>query len=105
MVSVSLHISNLPTAASANRKALPFAPVEGTTIIVKSQLASDLPLNDHLVWLWGMLKYERRYIKGLQSEGANIVVHAKGFRGQVEVRANGAEMLHLLGANLVLDCK
>ena len=100
---MTLQITDLPNVASATRKSLPFAQVEGTSITIKSQLGGELPLNDHLVWLWGMLQHERRYLKGLQMEGGKISVHASGVRAPIEIKPNGAEMLHLLGATLTLS--
>jgi hypothetical protein len=32
------------------------------------------PLNDHLVWLWGILQHERRYLKSLPAERVEIRV-------------------------------
>lgn len=103
MVSVVLHITDLPNVATATRKSLPFAQIEGASITIKSQLGDDLPLNDHLVWLWGMLHNERRYIKALQTEGGKITVRVRGARPPIEVKPNGAEMLHLLGATLMVE--
>jgi hypothetical protein len=103
MLTVTLQISDLPNVASATRKNLPFAHVEGTRITIKSQLGGDFPLNDHLVWLWGMLHNERRYLKALQTEGGKISVHVTGARAPIEIKPNGAEMLHLLGATLTLS--
>lgn len=102
MGSVSLQIDGLPNTASGTRKQLPFAEISEGTLVIKSQLGSNAPLNDHLVWLWGLLKHERRYLKSLQSEGGTIMVQAVGFRLPVEIRPNGAELLHLLGANLIV---
>jgi hypothetical protein len=103
MVSVALRITDLPNVATATRKSLPFAQVEGTSITIKSQLAGDLPLNDHLVWLWGMLHNERRYLKALQAEGGRITVDVTDARPPIEIKPNGAEMLHLLGATLTVS--
>lgn len=103
MLSVTLRITDLPNEASATRKSLPFAQVEGTSITVKSQLGGDVPLNDHLVWLWGMLHNERRYLKALQTEGGKISVHVTGALVPIEIKPDGAEMLHLLGATLTVS--
>jgi hypothetical protein len=103
MMTVELRITRLPNKASASRKSLPFAVLKGSDIIITSALAKDAPLNDHLVWLWGMVKLERRYLKSLRAEGAEITVHANGVRGPIKIKSNGAEMLHLLDANLVIN--
>jgi hypothetical protein len=103
MLSVTLQISDLPNTASAKRKSLPYAVVDGTTITMASPLSSDVPLNDHLVWLWEMLKRERRYLKSLKGEGAQFEVYANGAAGRIEIKPNGAELLHLLGVTLVLS--
>jgi hypothetical protein len=103
MAAVTFRISGLPNPAGGRRKSLAFAVVTGNDVVVESQLASHAPLNDHLVWLWGVLQHERRYLKSLQSEGAVLSVHAQGVRLPIEIKPNGAEMLHLLNASLVVD--
>ena len=105
MATVTLLITGLSNEGSALRKALPFASVAGSVVTIPSPLPANAMLNDHLVWLWGVLKCERRYLKSLQAEGAVMTVHAKGFRGQLEIRANGAELMHLLPAMLIIDLK
>jgi hypothetical protein len=102
MATVTLRISNIPSRAAASRKRLAFASIEGTDVVLKSQLGSRASLNDHLVWIWGTVQHERRYLKSLQAEGAVIAVHASEVGDPVELKPNGAEMLHLLGASLVV---
>lgn len=102
MTRVVLRIGNLPNQASAARKALPFATVSGDGITITSPLQDAASLNEHLVWLWGQLSHERRYLRSLQGEGASLTVEAHGFQGSIEIRPNAAEMLHLLGVTLVL---
>ena len=102
MVEVILRISNLPNAAAAHRKTLAFASVVGNEVVLKSQLDSSAPLNEHLVWIWGMVQGERRYLKSLRSEGATISIQAKGVAQPIELKPNGAEMLHILGATLMI---
>lgn len=92
---VTLHISRIPSTADATRKPLPFAVLEGTDIVLKSQLGPEASVNDHLVWLWGMLKHERRYLKSLAAAGAMMRVQVTGYRGPIEIKPNGAEMLHV----------
>jgi hypothetical protein len=103
MVDVTLRITKIPSAADARRKRLPFAELENGEVVIRSRLSPDAPLNEHLVWLWGLLQNERRYLKSLQAQGAEIAVHARGVRGPVEVKPNGAEMLHILGVTLVIS--
>jgi hypothetical protein len=103
MATVTFRISGLPNSAGGRRKSLAFAVVTGSDVVIESQLASHAPLNDHLVWLWGVLQHERRYLKSLQSEGAVLAVHARGVRLPVEIKPNGAEMLHLLNASMVIE--
>jgi hypothetical protein len=103
MATVTFRISGLPNSAGGRRKSLAFAVVTGNDVVIESQLASQAPLNDHLVWLWGLLQHERRYLKSLQTEGAVLSVHAREIRLPIELKANGAEMLHLLNASLVIE--
>jgi hypothetical protein len=103
MATVTFRISGLPNSAGGRRKSLAFAVVTGNDVVIESQLASQAPLNDHLVWLWGLLQHERRYLKSLQTEGAVLSVHAREVRLPIELKPNGAEMLHLLNASLVIE--
>jgi hypothetical protein len=102
---VALRIERIPSVADATRKRLAFAVVEQGDLVIRSALPSTAPLNDHLVWFWGLLQNERRYLKSLLAGGATITVHARGVRGNAEVKPNGAEMLHLVGATLRLECE
>ena len=102
-MNVELRIGGVSAAAETTRKRLPFATIEGDDIVLQSALPAEASLNEHLVWLWGLLQHERRYLKGLAGRGASIIVRVRGVRQRVEVKPNGAEMLHLLGATLVID--
>lgn len=84
---------------------LPNAVKEGGKAIVTSPLATDASLNDHLVWLWGMLKHERRFIKNLHAEGVRLVCDCEARKNEIALSPNGAEMLHLLGAELVVKVR
>jgi hypothetical protein len=105
MKKVALRISRLPNEAAGLRKRLPFTVVGGQQLVLESALPPDAPLNDHLVWIWGLLKLERRYLKSLQSEGARFTVVAPFRSGGVEIQPNGAELLHLLGVTLTIGAK
>ena len=100
---VALRITGVPSAADATRKRLPFSSVVGRDIVIPSPLAAGTSINEHLVWFWSSLKHERRYLKSLSGQGAVITVQARNVRGQIEVKPNGAEMLHLLGASLLIN--
>ena len=103
MVDVALRITKIPSAADASRKQLPFGELDNGELVIRSRLSPDTALNEHLVWLWGLLQNERRYLKSLQAQGAEIYVHARVFSRPVEVKPNGAEMLHILGVTLVIS--
>jgi len=105
MKKVALRISGLPNAAAAFRKRLPFSVAEGQQLVLESALPPDAPLNDHLVWIWGLLKLERRHLKSLQSEGATFTIVAPFRSGGIEIKPNGAEFLHLLGVTLTIGAK
>ena len=89
-MNVVFEITRLPNAAAGVRKSLPFAKVSADGIAIVSQLDSNAGVNEHLVWLWGMLNFERRYLKSLQSEGAALSVRVSGARLPIELRPNGA---------------
>ena len=99
----ALRITGIASTADATRKSLAFAQIEGTDIVLRSQLGPEAALNDHLVWLWGILKHERRFLKSLAAQGALLTVTVSGATGSVRVEPNGAELLHLLGATLVIE--
>ena len=101
-MNVVFEINRLPNTAAGARKSLPFAKETSDGIAIVSQLDSNAAVNDHRVWLWGMLSHERRYLKSLQSEGAALSVRVSGARLPIELRPNGAEMLHLLNATLLI---
>ena len=105
MTRVALRISGAGTYAETVRSKLPFSKVEGSSVVVRSQLAEEVPLNEHLVWLWGMLKHERRVLKTAVASGATISCECVVPKGPLQLLPNGAEMLHLLGAELRLEAK
>ena len=82
-----------------------FSVAEGQQLVLESALPPDAPLNDHLVWIWGLLKLERRHLKSLQSEGATFTIVAPFRSGGIEIKPNGAEFLHLLGVTLTIGAK
>ncbi len=79
---------------------LPGAVADEGKAVISSALKHDSSLNDHLVWLWGMLKHERRFINNLKTEGVRILCECEARKGEIKLFPNGAEMLHLLGAEL-----
>jgi hypothetical protein len=91
--------------AEAIRAKIAGIEIERGDLVLRSRLAPDQPLNDHLVWLWGMLKHQRRYLKNIQSQGISVVCECEVPRGSVRILPNGAEMLHLLGIELVLEAR
>ena len=105
MTRVVLKISHAGSSAEVLLSKLPFSSREEGSVLVRSQLGEELPLNDHLVWLWGMLKHERRILKSAVANGAIISCECKVPKGRVRVLPNGAEMLHLLGVELNLEAK
>lgn len=84
---------------------LPYSSIEDGVVVVWSRLESTALLNEHLVWLWGMVQPERRVLKTAVAGGARIVCECIVPRGRVQILPNGAEMLHLLGAELLLEAK
>jgi hypothetical protein len=58
-----------------------------------------------LVFLWRLLKHERPFLKKIQQEGIKLVCHCKVGKGPAVVQPNASEMLHLLGAELVLEVR
>jgi hypothetical protein len=59
-MNVVFEVTRLPNGAAGVRKSLPFAKVSSDGIAIVSQLDSNATINEHLVWLWGMLNLERR---------------------------------------------
>ncbi|MDT7603052.1 MAG: hypothetical protein QOF61_1049 [Acidobacteriota bacterium] len=88
------------------RLRLPFAVIERGDIVIRSPLDPSLPLNDHLVWLWGILNLRRKHLKNLQQQSdIKIVCRCKVPKGSVRLLPNAAEMLHLLSMELVLETR
>jgi hypothetical protein len=105
MSSVEIRITGLSNRTDSIRERLPFALVEDGDVVIRSRLEPSQPLNDHLVWLWNMLKHQRRFLKNLQREGGKLKCHAKVSKGSVHLLPNATEMLHLLEMELVLETR
>jgi hypothetical protein len=91
------------TGAEAIRAKVAGIEIERGDLVLRSRLAPDQPLNDHLVWLWMTLKQQRRYLKSLQLQGIRMICECAVPRGSIHILPNSAEMLHLLGIELVID--
>lgn len=105
MTTVALKVLDAGTYSETVRAKLPFATIENGVVVVRSQLGAHESLNAHLVWLWGMLKHERRILKSAVAGGARIVCECVVPKGPVQVLPNGAELLHLLGAELLVEAR
>ena len=105
MVSATFRIVGVPERASSIRERLPFSVVVRGDVEVSSRISTDLPLNDHLVWIWGMLKGHRRFLASIKANGGRFECVCRIPRGAVHLLPNAAEMLHLLGAELILEAK
>ena len=103
MTRVLFKVSNVGPRASVIQEKLPFAIIRDNAVVAASPLGADVSLNEHLVWLWGMLQHDRRFLKSTTTDGAVLTCECKAPMGVVHLRPNGAEMLHLLGAELVLS--
>lgn len=105
MTSAALYITGISNRVESVREKFAFSSIEGGAVVLRSQLDSSQDINSHLVWLWGILKHQRRFLKSLQSEGAHLSCLCKVPKGKVQILPNGAEMLHLLGVELVVEAK
>jgi hypothetical protein len=105
MTKVAFKVLDAGAYSEAVRAKLPFATVEDGVIVLRSGLGSNEPLNAHLVWLWGMLKHERRVLKSAVAGGARIVCECVVPKGPIQVLPNAAEFLHLLGAELLVEAR
>lgn len=105
MATAAFHISGIPLRTRAVREKIASSEIEGDEVILRSPLSAELPLNDHLVWLWGMLKHERRFLKSLPADGAKLFFMCTAKKGRFTIRPNAAEMLHLLEAELIVEAK
>ena len=102
MTSVAIRFIGSSPRAEAIKARIAFAEIERGDVVLRSRLASDRPLNEHIVWLWGILKPHRRFLKTHGLQGNGIVCECEVSRGSIHLLPNGAEMLHLLGIELVL---
>jgi hypothetical protein len=91
------------TRAEAIRARVAGIEIERGDLVLRSKLAPGHPLNDHLVWLWTMLKRQRRYLKSLQLQGIRMICECEVPPGSIHILPNSAEMLHLLGIELVIE--
>ncbi|MEE1672608.1 hypothetical protein SNR37_002011 [Agarivorans aestuarii] len=105
MSSAEIRITNTINRHEAICSKLPFTAIEKGDVVISSRLDKNCSVNEHLVWLWGKLNNERRFLKSLQQDGANIICNCKASKGKHRILPNGAEMLHLLNVELVLEIK
>ncbi|MDO6766115.1 hypothetical protein [Agarivorans sp. 1_MG-2023] len=105
MSSVEIIIEGVSNRKDAICSKLPFTSIEKGNVVIRSQLDKSSSINEHLVWLWGMLNGERRFIKSLQQEGAKLTCCCKAAKGKHRILVNGSQMLHLLNLELVLEIK
>ena len=103
MSRTQLIISNAFPRSGVIIQKLPFCEIIGQDVVMNCSFDSSWSLNEGLVWMWGHLNFHRRYIKGLQADGAVICVRHKPDGQPIEILPNGAEMLHLLGISLVIE--
>jgi hypothetical protein len=103
MTRVTFKVAGAGTYAEVVRSKLPFARLEGETVVLPSQLAESASLNDHLVWLWGMLHNERRVLKTAAASGATLICECVVPKGPIRILPNASEMLHILGVELVVE--
>jgi hypothetical protein len=103
MTHVLLKITSAGSYASVVQGKLRASRIENGTVLLPSGMPESATLSEHLVWLWGSIKHERRVLKTAVAGGAKIVCECKVPRGVVHLLPNAAEMLHLIGAELVLE--
>lgn len=99
---VAFKICGVPERAEGVKQQLPMTRVDKGVVVLASALPVEAPLNDHIVWIGGMLKHHRRYLKTLVTMGASLVCECKVSKGELILKANAFEFLHLVGADLVL---
>ncbi|HEX6622372.1 MAG TPA: hypothetical protein VF064_01575 [Pyrinomonadaceae bacterium] len=103
MATAEVRVSGLPVRKESIRERLPGAVIEHNEVVVRSALGRSLPLNDHLVGLWNVLRQHRRFLKSLQQEGGKLTCRCMIPKSGAILKPNGAEMLHLLEMELVLE--
>lgn len=59
--------------AEGMKQQLPMTHVEKGAVVLASALAVEALINDQIVWIGGMLKHHRRYLKTLATMGASLV--------------------------------
>ena len=105
MTKAEVRVSGLPNRKESIRERLPGAVAEQGEVVMRSPLEPSSPLNEHLVWLWGKLKHQRRFLKNLRQEGGKLTCRCKVPKGEVSLLPNAAEMLHLLEMELVFESR
>lgn len=102
MTTAEFRVEGAGSYAQIVRDKLPFATIEGDTVLVRSRLGTDEALGTHMVWLCGQLMHERRVLCTAAAGGAHPVFECTVSKGPVSLPANAAAPLHLLGAELRL---
>jgi len=105
MTSAEVRLSGVYERRESIRTRFPNIVIEHGDLVLYSALDTSEPLNAHLVWLWGRLNLERRFLKNIRQCGGKLVCRCKVPRGGVRLLPNAAEMLHLLEMELVLEVR
>src|SRR5262245_47389221 len=105
MTIAEVRVSGVSHRKESIRERLPGAVIEQGDVVMRSRLEPSMLLNEHMVWLWGKLKHERRFLKNLQQEGGKLTCRCEVPKGDVRLAPNAAEMLHLLEMELVLKVR
>jgi hypothetical protein len=105
MTVAEVRVSGLSNRNETIRERLPGAIIERGDVVLRSPLEPSKSLNEHLVWLWGMLRHQRKFLKNLQQEGGKLTCRCEVPIGKVRLLPNAAEMLHLLEMEIVIKAR
>ena len=105
MTKVIFRASNLGSYAQSIQSSLPCSRLADGEVTITSPLDSTHTVNDHIVWIYGVLKHQKRLLKTSVSNGARLLCECFVTKGEISISPNAAEFLHLFQIELVLKVK
>jgi hypothetical protein len=92
--SVELRIRRPDASARNIASAIGFFQPDGGDLIFRSALAADIPVAEHLKWLYGMLQHKRRLFRRLEASGVSVVVSIRVHDRQLQLPPGALLLMH-----------
>ncbi len=84
-----------PDASARNiASSLTFFRPDSDDLVFRSALADDEPVSEHLKWLYGKVKFDRKVFRQLETSGVTVVVRIRVHDRQVLLAPEALLLMH-----------